>query len=318
MSYNIDLEEMAMDYCNGSNLYDLMDQYKIPYSFARKSIIDKGVLRTRSEAGKLAWDQEKWETVWTKEEEKKAISMLKEGCGFEEVAKAVGRTYYGVIHQNQRKWKIPWVNLHATQKPYLEPSEDLCYILGVIEGDGHVSKNNAIRLKVKDKLFAENFSKALHNINLNSRVITEKAYYKKCKGLYAACSGSIIFTKWYRRLKDDFINGFTTIIGDNQSFMRAFVRGFYESEGSLKFGKSPSDRYVRLTITMYNTNEILIRFVAELINKLGYKMSVCGPYGPYNKKNKLPLYVLTITGTKEDKISFIKEINPCIKNRGCM
>ena len=87
----------------------------------------------------------------------------------------------------------------------------------------------------------------------------------------------------------------------------AFLKGFYESEGSLKRNGVRS-----VSLTMSNTNKHLVEFVRELIEKLGFKVSV---YTIQKKGKRRTAYEIYLLGTYKGKLTFLEIIKPCIKNK---
>jgi len=160
--------------------------------------------------------------------------------------------------------------------PNLEPSEDLAYILGVIEGDGSVfhikfenySDHYIVQLKVTDKDFAEAFKKALENIGLTPILYLEPKYAKNRKNIWVVKANSKYFYEWYNSL--DRYKDFEKILGNNEKLIGAFLRGFFDSEGSI--GKRRNGTYT--TPSAYNTDKKLIDFICKLLDKLGIKYTL--------------------------------------------
>jgi intein-encoded DNA endonuclease-like protein len=128
---------------------------------------------------------------------------------------------YFAKHEHWNKGK--GIRIH----PDLHMGTDLAYILGVLRGDGWVSdaKNSwRIVLNQTREAFARSFEKALRNIGLNART-TVLAH----KGLYMTRASSAEFVQWYKSLS---LNQIEEMVQAKRDFEIAFIRGFYESEGS--------------------------------------------------------------------------------------
>jgi len=193
--------------------------------------------------------------------------------------------------------------------PILEPSMDLAYILGVALGDGSVTdkgKYHRITLGVKDKPFAESFVRALNGI-----------------GLYNCCvhrhpSRDMWFVDIYNRALVKRVVELRTRLGEfleTPGLQLAFLRGFYESEGSYHKSK---DKYGEETIKIYNSNEDLLKFVGQLLRGLGFYFHF-RTSTRINRRGLLHLigrehttYYL-VTGRRAQVYRFLQEVKPCIK-----
>lgn len=130
-----------------------------------------------------------------------------------------------------------WLTLEL-KTGYKKITNDLAYILGVIYGDGYIISSGGIGLQVKDEDFADVFSRALKR----QFGITPKKYQTKPS----------IFKDWrngkeYKRKKTyiirllsvnlrDFmqeIKNFKTIKKFNKRQKISFLRGLWDSEGSI-------------------------------------------------------------------------------------
>lgn len=176
------------------------------------------------------------------------------------------------------------------------PGPTLAYVLGVLLGDGSVHKNRTSRgsysyrvsLYVKSKVFAEEFARALPKIGLNP------TYFYALKNEYyrvEAVNGG--FYEWYKSLALEQIR--SMILG----FEDEFIRGFYESEGSI--GNDPSGS-LRIQIT--NKRGELLFMIQNILNDWGIKSWVCGPYHTYFR-----LHIATNKRVQK----FLQITKPCIK-----
>ena len=141
--------------------------------------------------------------------------------------------------------------------PSAKPSRELAYVIGVVAGDGYVHRLSKPRksynpmyigLNVKDREFAEEFSRCLSAVLKRDppkpkwsirRFIVEL----QCKVLYELLK---------KPLDIERLRCFVEYSAECKS---AFLRGFFDSEGSIdKTGK----------ILVYNTDLKLLRYVKLL------------------------------------------------------
>lgn len=186
--------------------------------------------------------------------------------------------------------------------PSLEPSEALAYIVGVLKGDGWIS-GYKIGLNVVSQRFANNFASALQSIGLSSFVGRKPTPYRL---QYRAGASSKMFTEWYRKLSLDSIKKMLR----TERLKTAFLRGFYESEGSVWLDKRRPSNYYCLGI--YNTDVALLNMVVEFSVDIGF------PQKPLTviRKRDLPYkteYAYRLNGAKAQ--AFISKIQPSIKAR---
>ena len=186
------------------------------------------------------------------------------------------------------------------QQPNLSPSEPLAYLLGIILGDGSVSKTGTtytIKLNTIDKPFARSFKEVLKSIGLRAHMYPLNRY-----GLYTVQSSSVIFGDWFHSLTPDNI---LELILSRKVYCRAFIRGFYESEGNTK--KCPNGH--RGT-SMCNTELWKLELVSSALRAIHLKHHIKGPYIRSGKKFAYNLSIIKRHPIDEE---FFREINPCIK-----
>jgi len=180
--------------------------------------------------------------------------------------------------------------------PNLDPSPQLSYVIGVIIGDGCVSKYDgkySIILNVTDKPFALCFQQALQRLGLHPWVTSglPKAKRKRC---FRVTAMSNIFGEWFNSLRGDKISVIAS------SYPIDFLRGFYESEGTA----SPK------RVCLVNTELWKVELAKELVESAGFRSSL------YNYPRLPPAktaYELHIIGGKAERLKFLTMINPCIK-----
>jgi len=192
----------------------------------------------------------------------------------------------------------------------LKPSKDLAYILGVLLGDGWVSKkkgigrysgNYLIGLGVTSKEFAQNFREKLRKIGLNPFIYKRELNKQnpRWKDQYIVEGTSKEFYLWYKKLS---LIDLKEIIG---GFETDFIQGFYESEGSLGYRTKNNWR-----LNIYNSNKVIIDLVRRLMKKLRFKSSC------YESKleGKKTMYSINLLGGMKEVKRFLFLIKPVIKN----
>ncbi len=189
-------------------------------------------------------------------------------------------------------------------RPNLKPSRESAYILGVLLGDGTVTYNGkngyVVKLKTKDHTFANEFVLMLKKIGLNPVIYTEKVskYSKNWNDCYVVRAFSKIFYKWYKSLTID------DIIRIVKGYEKDFIRGFYESEGSI--WKRNDNNQLRIRIV--NTNHKLMNAICSMLRELGFNCKLRSRLG-----SKRQAYEITIEGNNVVS-RFFRIINPKIKN----
>jgi hypothetical protein len=215
------------------------------------------------------------------------------------------------------KWKHHFCNRKCFSKwrkenlarinPNLYPTQELAYILGVLLGDGDVglfydgkSIRPRIRLKATSKEFVLSFKNTLEKIGLHPFIGFSKSKNPRWRDCYYTYAYSKVFYKWYENLS---MNDIFKIIRNNKNLIVQFLRGIYESEGSLT-------KYDLRVIC--NTDFGLIRLVEELLLFLGFNFHTIIDYCNYRKGYKI-VYHIGLKGGKKERDRFISLINPVFK-----
>jgi len=189
----------------------------------------------------------------------------------------------------------------------LSPSNSLAYILGVAKGDGSVD-NVKIELMQSRKPFAESFEKALEKVGFNANTIIltpqEKEYlgYHWQAKIYDTYGCSKRFAKWYNELTLEEIGN---LLRKKESFVQEFLRGFYESEGSISTSKH-EDSIESVLLEISNSSEKLLCFVSNLLEEIGLSSSIY--------QSREDMYKLRLTRMREVQI-FFETTNPVIKKK---
>lgn len=156
--------------------------------------------------------------------------------------------------------------------PDLSPSPELSYLIGVLVGDGNITKSGydyQIRLSAKDKEFVESFAEKLAIINHKS---SSYSIRKNKRGLYETQGRS---KKLYYFIKG---GNFWSIA---EAYPIEFITGFFDSEGTI----TKSSKWNTWHISFSNTDMELINFVQGLLNKLRIEARV---YVDKRKGQKVP------------------------------
>jgi len=214
---------------------------------------------------------------------KKAMELLEKGYGLAETCRILGwsETKKSTLY----RWKHGIIPPSAKWKA--EPSNELAYAIGTIHGDGSVCKfkkkfwyEYVIQLAVIDKEFAETFSRAMSRllgINYHKPRWNEKE--KEWRVVYQ----SKAFYKWYKRCKEQGLQGFKEYIEYNIETVRYYLKGLFDSDGSNKRNKR---------IFLYNSNKELLEYIQHLLKKY-FDVKATGPYLVYKAGD-----TITINGVK--------------------
>jgi intein-encoded DNA endonuclease-like protein len=157
----------------------------------------------------------------------------------------------------------------------LKPSPELAYVIGVVLGDAFTSAKRYIRkgimytiaLKAKDKEFVEEFARCIA-IVLNRP--PNKIRYERSTGQYIVEAKSKPLYELLRKSAN--LKKLRKYIEHCKKCMAAFLRGFFDSEGSVsKYGY----------ITLCNSNYGLLKYVQRLLKRFGIEST-----GPWPRKVK--------------------------------
>ncbi len=178
------------------------------------------------------------------------------------------------IHSPYNGRYIPSIEL-------LKPSEELAYIIDVKLGDGYATKKKRvvksynytrIGLEVKDIEFAYEFARCLGKVLGRS---PKKPRYKS--GKYAIEVKSQTLYELLKKPVD--LNRLIQYIEHCENCMAAFLRGFFDSEGSVN-----EKGYMYLI----NTDLRLLKYVKHLLQRLGI-----GTTGPRLHKRRGTVFYMT-------------------------
>ena len=252
------------------------------------------------------------------------IRLYSEGKSARQVAEEIGKGYrerfvstvlklVGISNPERRKFYWKGERNPRWNRPDLNPTPALAYLLGVYYGDASVDKRGSFRLSVTSKVFAESFRQAIEKIGLKPwRIVTyiqatpsygdipahTSTFY--CTGI-----GSKALAGWLKEMDLNSVKGFLS----SNEMKREFLRGVYESEGTF----SPKSQQIRIS----NTNLKLLNLCKTLLKDLGFKgISIIvsresSVVGGISRKTCYQLYFGRIGQLKR----FIDEVKPIIKDK---
>lgn len=191
------------------------------------------------------------------------------------------------------------MSLHGTP-------QDMGYFTGVMAGDGTVFKSRnrpsvyQFCLRATDPVFAEEFRSTVER--LVQQKIPMRSYERggNRQRIYDVRKQYKPLQEWYESLTEsaDTLRDF--VLSDRETTI-AFVRGFYDSDGSCDRGR----RRARFT----NTNGMFVGLLSDALNRLGIEHSI---YGPKPRgKGKKPEYTVATLKVSHEK--FYQLIQPTIK-----
>jgi len=193
---------------------------------------------------------------YTYEEYKKAMKLLERGYGLTETCRILGwpETKVSTLYY----WKhgiIPPV-----AKWRAEPSKELAYIIGVVQGDGTVCKDERrdqyiVQLATIDSEFVIIFSKAMTKL-LNRKYI-EPRWNEREKGWRVAYH-SKAFVEWYKESEKQGLEGFKKYIEHDTETVRYYLKGLFDSDGN---------NYRNKRIKLSNINKKLLKYVQYLLER---------------------------------------------------
>jgi intein-encoded DNA endonuclease-like protein len=153
-----------------------------------------------------------------------------------------------------------WVR--GTHKPLGRVNEfnqtatlELAYVIGVVLSDGNLNSRKCDRevlLSVTDREYAEEFRRCLGRVV--SGFSNTKVRRSDKRNRWIVQKRSILLYQFLRRPWSDF----KPFIEHDTKCISAFLRGFYDGEGSIS-GRS---------LTLYNTQLDLLTYIRDLLSKL--------------------------------------------------
>ena len=205
-----------------------------------------------------------------------------------------------------RECAYKYRNIVGIIKPDYSNKNIISYILGVLLGDGWVTGmkqgkygySYGVYLDSCELAFSQSFFLALKEIGLHPHKLFLKLKNPKHRDKWRAYAYSNNFCLWYKSLTLNDIWNFL----EGEEEHKAFIRGFFESEGS-------NDRN---GIKFSNTNFEVIKLVRDSLELLNFKTSL--RKGKKRREKWKEEYTLRIFGGVEEQNRFLDEITPVIKN----
>ncbi|MFH8087083.1 MAG: LAGLIDADG family homing endonuclease [Candidatus Aenigmatarchaeota archaeon] len=184
-----------------------------------------------------------------------------------------------------------------TKKKYENLVEDKAYILGVLCGDGHINPN-FIRLEIKDdEEFIKKFVDSFKNVY---GIECDYWYYPKRNTFVTYITSHLIcadLRKYGKFGRYDWTLPREVLKSDDNGIIRAFLKGFFDSEGSV-------GSYV---ISVSSVNKKGLIGVKKLLSKLGIRANLIAV-----KKGK---YFVLYISRKENIKKFKQLINFTINRK---
>ncbi|MCD6371918.1 MAG: hypothetical protein J7L39_04370 [Candidatus Aenigmarchaeota archaeon] len=161
-----------------------------------------------------------------------------------------------------RRWDKEITRPAGSSDINISPSPHLSYFLGALLGDGNIRRKKnykyEIRLRVKDKDFAEYFAYSLSKIlNKSVKVGKERDLTRSGERFSVVVSNKRLWEFLY-------YNSLSNLIKIAEKFPQDFLRGLFDAEGSAS----------RSSVGFYNTNKEIINSVVRLLKRLGIKTKV--------------------------------------------
>lgn len=220
--------------------------------------------------------------------------------------------YFGSFNKAKKAagLEINKIKYNKVKKSAYRLTEDLAYILGVVEGDGNVFVKMSshgtiakITLKVKDLDFALHFKKILEKWSgIKSSLYNLERINQIAVNLYSIEVAKIIKNF---KIKD--------IIKSNRNIKYKFLKGLFDSDGGVFTKNLDNRRYSKRWVHFSNSNKEIIDIVCSLLNemKINYKVNSRVHSGFGSKKTQYEIKIYD----KNSIYLFYKNINFNIKRK---
>ena len=192
--------------------------------------------------------------------QKRALQLKELGMSYLKIAAELAREFkVSVSKATVLRWcKGTHNTFNKTKRVNLSPSPELAYIIGVYLGDASVSSRNyqyRIRLKSVDKDFAESFERALKSIGANPRTGFEHNEDRTDRWWVEVTSKELFM---FLKSPED------GLFEVGRAYPRKFLRGFFDSEGTVIFSMKSKMLYV--SASNYDTE--VLRLCQDLLDGL--------------------------------------------------
>ena len=237
----------------------------------------------------------KSEIIYKSENIDKAVELYKKGYTYKKIGKYLKRspsTMLLWIHQKNVKIRDKYIKVN------LSPSKELCYIVGVLKGDGSINSNkNGIILRVKDEEFAKEFHRCCKTVGMSSKLVFENSQ----KGWRVLSYSKILINRYKEISENDILN-----LPDELKI--AFLRGFFDSEGCYYTNSKNGIKSCKIT----NTNITYVNLIRELLFSLGF----CSTIQTRHYSNHYrTCYNIELNGGKKKIKDFLLTIQPSIPRK---
>ena len=208
-----------------------------------------------------------------KDYQEEITKLYKEGKNGKEISSLLGFKYHQPVYNYFKKMGWPRIGKHGKKTYKIDENffkcintESKAYILGFICADGHIERDRlSIILSIKDRDILEKIRSALHS-NHPIKIVYRLNPYKKSNNkiltLVTLMIGSV------ELVKPLFNMGLTsnktyTLNGDILKYvpkylMRDFLRGYFDGDGSIVFGRKYSSGY-KYNINVCGNKEFLLK-----------------------------------------------------------
>ncbi len=244
------------------------------------------------------------------------VDLRRKGLSYSEIVGLVQKKYGVRLSKSHvsywlRRIHSPYNGRYIPSIELLRPSKELAYVIGVVLGDGYTTRerrtvksynNIRIGLYVKDKEFAEEFSRCLAKV-LDRRLIKPRTRtrYGKSKRYVVEVRSQTLYELLKKPVDLDKLRQY---IEHSEDCMAAFIRGFADSEGSVsKSGQ----------IRIANTDRVLLKYIKDLLeHRLG--VAATGPWPKVSHDpNKKDCYYLLIRASSN--LKFYEIVGLTIKRK---
>ena len=249
--------------------------------------------------------------LYSYDEWKMAVELLNQGYGLTEVCRILG---WSVTRKSSLHYWKSGKHRPPAARWIPKPSNELAYILGVLNGDGSTVRmhhyNYDVELLVKDYEFAVEFSKAVAKL-LNKKY--KKPRWSESHNKWRVTYSSKAFYIWY---KQQTLETLKPYIEHDKKTIASYLRGLYDSDGY---------NYRCKQIFLLSNNEELLHYVQYLLKKY-FNIIATGPYlntkaGSISKKKNgeeiktnYDIYQITIN-RKQHVARFLSEVGFSIREK---
>lgn len=194
-----------------------------------------------------------------------SITLARSGLSSYKIAEILSSKYKIKV---SRSTIYRWIKNHnkpdgAFNNFTFKKSKELSYVIGVLLGDGQIKiepkqYHYRLRLRVKDREFAEEFARCLQIIlekKTPCKIYTEKDRTRGNRTRFVGEASSKILVRFLKR-------PWITLVQFAKPYTTDFLRGLFDSEG---FTNISTTKQFPVGIGMANTNLLLLRVVQSIL-----------------------------------------------------